>query len=248
MKYSFVTDKGIKRPSNQDCCYAFSPEYSSVFAVVCDGMGGENAGDIASTLAVETVVHRIRIGWHKNMTQESIRNLLLTSITAANICVYDLSQEKEMYSGMGTTIVAAVICDGIVTIAHVGDSRAYLCSDSIRLLTKDHSLVQELVESGKMTPGEAKNSPQKNYITRALGVEESVRIDFNRTELGEGESLLLCSDGLTNFVPEEEMLRIVKENPDDAAKKLIGKANENGGGDNVTVVVVTEEERRHSRG
>lgn len=239
MKYSYVTDKGIRRQENQDCCYAFEPEPGAVFAIVCDGMGGENAGDIASTLAVETVVHRIRTGWHRNMQPSSVKNLLLTSITAANICVFDLAESEEIYRGMGTTVVCAVILDDFVTVAHVGDSRAYICAETLRQLTKDHSLVQELLDAGDLTPDEAKNYPKKNYITRALGVAEKIEIDFTRSQFGKGDMLLLCSDGLTNFVPDEEIKGILDEHADNAAKKLVGAANAAGGGDNITAVVIS---------
>lgn len=239
MKYSFVTDKGKRRENNQDCCYAFSPEENAVFAIVCDGMGGENAGDIASTLAVETVVHRIRNGWHKNMSADSVKNLLLTSITAANICVFDLAESEEKYKGMGTTIVAAVIIDGFITVAHAGDSRAYLCSDALKQITKDHSLVQELLDSGELTPDQVSNHPKKNYITRALGVDEKIEIDFTRAFLGAGETLLLCTDGLTNYVSEEKIRTIIDEHKENAAKALVSEANSGGGGDNITAVVIT---------
>ncbi|MBR5409201.1 MAG: Stp1/IreP family PP2C-type Ser/Thr phosphatase [Clostridia bacterium] len=239
MKYSYVTDKGIRRQENQDCCYAFEPEPGAVFAIVCDGMGGENAGDIASTLAVETVVHRIRTGWHRNMQPSSVKNLLLTSITAANICVFDLAESEEIYRGMGTTVVCAVILDDFVTVAHVGDSRAYIYAETLRQLTKDHSLVQELLDAGDLTPDEAKNYPKKNYITRALGVAEKIEIDFTRSQFGKGDKLLLCSDGLTNFVPDEEIKGILDEHADNAAKKLVGAANAAGGGDNITAVVIS---------
>lgn len=240
VKYSYVTDKGMRRQENQDCCYAFEPEPGALFAIVCDGMGGENAGDIASTLAVETIVHRIRTGWHRNMQPASVKNLLLTSITAANICVYDLAQSEEIYRGMGTTVVCAVLLGDNVTIAHAGDSRAYICNGGLRQLTKDHSLVQELLDAGDLSPEEAKNYPQKNYITRALGVIEQIQIDFARAELKPDETLLLCSDGLTNYVSDEEICRIIREEKDaDPAKTLVSQANLGGGGDNITAVVIT---------
>lgn len=239
MNYAYETDKGIRRENNQDCCYAFEPEPGAVFAIVCDGMGGEKAGDIASTLAVETIVHRIRTGWHRNMQPSSVKNLLLTSITAANIVVFDLAESEEIYEGMGTTVVCAVFLDGFVTVAHVGDSRAYLLDGELRQITKDHSLVQEMVDAGELTPDEARSYPKKNVITRALGVDEKIRIDFTRTEFPKNATLLLCSDGLTDFVTDEEIKEIIDEDPDGAAKRLVGQANLGGGGDNITAVVVS---------
>ena len=174
------------------------------------------------------------------MQPASVKNLLLTSITAANICVYDLAQSEEIYRGMGTTVVCAVLLGDNVTIAHAGDSRAYLCNGGLRQLTKDHSLVQELLDAGDLSPEEAKNYPQKNYITRALGVIEQIQIDFARAELKPDETLLLCSDGLTNYVSDEEIRRIIREEKDaDPAKTLVSQANLGGGGDNITAVVIT---------
>ena len=240
MKYSLETDRGKRRAVNQDSCAVFCPDERSCFAIVCDGMGGANAGEIASAMVVETVVSRIKAGWREGISDESVQNLMLTSITAASINVYDQSVSDEKYSGMGTTVVACAVIDDHAIIAHAGDSRAYICDDEeLRVITKDHSLVQELVDLGQITKEQAKSHPRKNYITRALGVDESVEIDFNRLFLSENEKLLLCTDGLTNFVPEEEILRILRDTAEDPAKRLVEEANANGGGDNITAVVIS---------
>ena len=239
MKYSVKTDIGIQREKNQDSCFAGNPDASSCFAIVCDGMGGANAGEIASAIAVKTVSERVMDGWRKNITAESVENLLTSAISAANICVFDEACADSGKSGMGTTVVAAAVVGNECVIAHAGDSRAYLISDGIKRLTKDHSYVQTLVDSGIITDEQAEHHPKKNFITRALGVGEHIDIDFLTINVKQGDKLLLCSDGLTNFVSEENICVIVSENSVDAASEtLIGCANTNGGGDNITVAVI----------
>ena len=240
MKYSFATDRGKKRSINQDSCAAFYPDDHSCFAIVCDGMGGANAGEIASSMVVETVMERVREGWRADISDESVRNLLLTSITAANIKVFDKSLSDISCQGMGTTVVACVLMKDHAIFAHAGDSRAYLFSDRLKLITKDHSFVQELVDLGKITREQAKNHPRKNYITRALGVEEMVEIDFNTVYLSQNDMILLCTDGLSNFVSEEVISEILTNETEDPASVLVAEANENGGGDNITAVVLSQ--------
>ena len=240
MKYSFATDRGKKRSINQDCCTVFCPDEHSCFAIVCDGMGGAAAGEIASSMVVETVEERVKEGWRTGISDESVRNLLLTSITAANINVFDKSQAEIRYQGMGTTVVACVLMKDHAIFAHAGDSRAYLFSDRLKLITKDHSFVQELVDLGRITREQAKNHPRKNYITRALGVEELVEIDFNTVYLSQSDKILLCTDGLSNFVSEERIAELLSEQAEDPAAVLVAEANENGGGDNITAVVLSQ--------
>ena len=239
MKYSVMTDRGIVRATNQDNCMAACPDERSCFAVVCDGMGGAQAGDVASEIAVRTISERMAAAWRTDMSTESLKNLLNTSITAANICVFDRAEEEYALRGMGTTVVAAAIQDDRLVIAHVGDSRAYVCSDGLRQLTKDHSVVQDMVDAGLITREEASVHPSKNYITRALGITEKVEIDFSEHLFRQGETLLLCSDGLTNYADESVILGILSGNPpEEAARLLVEEANRNGGGDNVTAVVI----------
>lgn len=240
MNYTFKSDKGKIRAVNQDRCNVFRPDDDSVFAIVCDGMGGASAGEVASSIAVETVSERVKLGWRDGITAESVRNLLLTSITAANINVYDRSVADPECLGMGTTVVACVLLGQRGVVAHAGDSRAYLCGESVRQITKDHSLVQELVDLGQITPAQARTHPKKNYITRALGVDEAVDIDFDTFTLSENEALLLCTDGLFNFISDDELLGIMHGPAEDRAARLVAKANENGGGDNITAVVISQ--------
>lgn len=241
MKYSSKTDRGKVRKINQDTCFVEIFDDNSCVALVCDGMGGSKAGEVASEMAVEIISTRVVGGWRSGISVESVINLLTTAVTAANICIYDKSLEDSKYEGMGTTLVAAVITAGKLIVAHVGDSRAYIVNSAVRRITKDHSLVQDMVDAGEITPEEAVNHPHKNYITRALGVEETVEIDFSEYSFAEDDKLLLCSDGLSNYVNEDILLNIFNLNPIDVlAERLVEEANLNGGGDNVTAVVISE--------
>ena len=239
VKYAFRTDRGIKRKTNQDACVVFSPAPEVCVAVVCDGIGGGRAGDVASELAVRTVSDRIRAGWRDQMPDASVRNLMLTSINAANFAVVDAASAEPSFSGMGTTIVAAVLRGNALTVAHVGDSRAYVCGDALRRLTKDHSLVQAMVDEGVLSDEEAERHPKKNYITRALGIEDAVDVDFTEETLLPEERVLLCTDGLSNYVSGERLFEMLRELPvESLPDSLIDEANRNGGGDNITAAVI----------
>lgn len=240
MIYSCVTDKGKKRPSNQDACFAYKPDENSCIAVVCDGMGGERAGDVASGIAVNAISERVCAGWRHGMKEASVVNLLTTAVNAANILVFDEAQANEEYDGMGTTVVAAVVNDGQMTVVHAGDSRCYLFDGTLRRVTKDHSFVQGLVDSGKITENEAKTHPERNYITRALGVAEHIDLDFNSLPVSSESRILICSDGLYNFVDDNDIEKIISTGGvEDAAQRLVDAANANGGGDNITAVVIS---------
>ena len=241
MRIVAKTDIGLKRVCNEDSYAAGELPGSVAWAVVCDGMGGATGGNIASSTAVKLISERISSGYHKGMTSNSIRNILISAITAANFSVFDISRENPELTGMGTTVVAAILVDGVACIAHAGDSRAYILSkSSLRQLTKDHSFVQEMVDNGSLTEDEAKIDPRKNIITRALGVDEDIRIDFCEEFLDEDDVLLICTDGLTNYVTESEICDITSEsNYYEYAEKLVNRANSNGGGDNITVVTLS---------
>lgn len=241
MRIVAKTDIGLKRVCNEDSYAAGELPGSVAWAVVCDGMGGATGGNIASSTAVKLISERISSGYHKGMTSNSIRNILISAITAANFSVFDISRENPELTGMGTTVVVAILVDGVACIAHAGDSRAYILSKSgLRQLTKDHSFVQEMVDNGSLTEDEAKIDPRKNIITRALGVDEDIRIDFCEEFLDEDDVLLICTDGLTNYVTESEICDITNEsNYYEYAEKLVNRANSNGGGDNITVVTLS---------
>lgn len=235
------TDRGRVRTDNQDAYFAGKITDDSVFAVVCDGMGGANAGNVASELAVrhisEYVIRSYRDGMDMTDTEKTLKN----AIVSANISLYDKAVNNTELAGMGTTAVAAFVKDGTAVIAHVGDSRIYLVNGEIKQLTRDHSVVQSLIESGKITPEDAKVHPRKNVITRALGAEEDVAVDSDCINLSDGDTLLLCSDGLTNFLDDKDILTVFQNNDISAvAERLVEEANKNGGGDNITVVTVTK--------
>ena len=233
------TDKGPVRRNNQDAFVTGTLPDGAIYTAVCDGMGGANGGNIASTAAARCISEYIRNSYRPNMDDFDIEKMLKNGISSANIEIYDLSLKREDLKGMGTTVVAAVVRDGNAIIAHVGDSRAYLISQDMSQLTRDHSVVQGLVESGKITPQDAKVHPRKNVITRALGVEDHVLVDCNEYPVVAGNTLLLCTDGLTGYADENEIFETIRntaaQNLPDA---LISLAIAGGGGDNITAVIV----------
>lgn len=235
------SDIGLKRSNNEDCVTVKQLSENAAFAVLCDGMGGANAGQVASKMACDMIERKISMCYREGMTMSSIENMLLSAITTANVSIYDAAEGDMSLSGMGTTVICAVVVDGRICIAHAGDSRAYIVSQSgIKQITRDHSFVQQMYDKGEISIEELRTHPKKNLITRALGVEEEIEIDFNTEYLGEGETLLLCSDGLSNYVDADEIYRII--NDTDAvsvAEALVDRANANGGGDNISVAAVS---------
>ena len=242
MRIVAKTDKGNVRDSNQDA-YAvgeFSDEV--VWSVVCDGMGGAAGGNIASALAVKVISDKINASYRDKMSDASVKNMLDSALTAANIEVYDMAEAQAELRGMGTTVVCAIVKDNQAYIAHAGDSRAYLISNgNIQQITTDHSMVQDLLARGKITVQETINHPNKNIITRAVGVDKSIKIDFTQIDMEDDDALLLCTDGLTNYVTDEQILELMSDGKHYAfADRLVQKANSNGGGDNITVVIVSK--------
>ncbi len=240
MKTLGNSDIGRIRQNNEDAFRFGSFDDGVTWAVVCDGMGGAAGGQIASSIAADMVGKKIEKCYNKSMSEGSIENMLLSAITTANVTVYDRAIADDFLSGMGTTLVAAVIKNSVASIAHVGDSRAYLIhGDSIRLLTKDHSLVQEMLDNGQITEEEFEHHPVKNIITRALGVSEQIEIEFDTVELEKGDVLFLCTDGLSGTLSKENMMELFRKYSfDQFTSKLIESANNAGGKDNITVVAV----------
>ncbi len=224
-----VTDPGRKRRHNEDALVCQPPLFA-----VADGMGGAQAGEIASRLAA-AVVERVEPG------REAGRDQVVAVIEEANRRVYERASRDEAASGMGTTLTVALVEDEVVWIGHVGDSRAYLLrSGRLRQLTDDHSLVAELVRSGRLTPEEAESHPQRSLITRALGTEEAVEVDVFSVPARPGDLFLLCSDGLTAMVDDATICRLLEDARPDlegAARALVEEANRRGGEDNITVVL-----------
>lgn len=240
MKISAKTDIGNFRDSNQDA-YDFGtfPSGDS-WAVVCDGMGGVSGGQVASELCVKKVSEAIKNGYRESISLKGAQNLLQSAVIAANSVVFDKALSQPEYHGMGTTVVAVIVVKSVAVIAHVGDSRAYLlCSGNITQLTKDHSLVQLMIDNGKLTLEEAETHPDKNVITRAVGVVNFVDVDFDVCDINEGSTLLICTDGLSGSVSEEEIIKTVNEYSDSSAEKLVEMALSNGSMDNVTVVLMS---------
>ena len=243
MRISSMTDIGKSRRCNEDSVRSGSFSPHAAWAVVCDGMGGAVGGLTASTTAADMIASKICACYREGMSSSSMQNMLLSAITTANVAVYDRSRADSELHGMGTTVVSAVIESGSCCVAHAGDSRAYIMGpQGIRQVTKDHSVVQQMYDNGELSEEQMKNHPIKNVITRALGVEEDIDIDFNVETLCEGEILLLCSDGLSNFVDDSDILKAYEEEPfEKLASKLVEMANDNGGGDNISVVAVAWE-------
>ena len=241
MKIVAKTDKGRVRDSNQDA-YAVGEFPDEVaWAIVCDGMGGAAGGNIASALAVKVISDKINASYRESMKDSSIINMLHSALTAANMEVYDMAYANSDLNGMGTTVVCAIVKNGKAFIAHAGDSRAYIYDGELKQVTTDHSVVQRLLDSGQITKEEAEHHPYKNRITRAIGVDKSIEIDFDEIELGDDEVLILCTDGLSNYVTDDEMINEVQDGKYYAfADRLVRKANNNGGGDNITVVAISK--------
>lgn len=234
------TDKGKVRSTNQDSFYINTLSDGSALAVVCDGMGGANAGDVASRTAVEIISNYVVNSYSPTMNSDDIVKLITNAVMSANIEIFDMSQKNELLKGMGTTAVIAVVRDESAVICNVGDSRAYLVNGELKQITCDHSVVQSLVESGDLLPEQAINHPEKNVITRALGVEENVITDSYIVDFNNDSKILLCTDGMSNFVSSETLLKIINNNETDKITALlIDEANCGGGKDNITVAVIS---------
>lgn len=236
-----LTDPGCVRKQNQDAYQMERLDRNNLLCIVCDGMGGAKSGNIASTLAVEVFVEEIRRCWKPGMDQEKTDQMLRSAVKLANFTVYDQSAQFEEFDGMGTTLVAVLVQGRKATIVNVGDSRAYVIDRSgIRQITKDHSLVQLMVDRGELMPEVAKSYPGKNFITRAIGTETTVMCDVFHRELSKGDFLLLCSDGLSNLMDDQEILFEVVHgvNKQHCCKRLLNIAKNRGAPDNVTSVLI----------
>jgi protein phosphatase len=239
LKFYAITDIGRKRELNEDYIYTSGQPIGALpnLFIVADGMGGHKAGDYASMHTVDRFVEVIRELGEEHGVQDAINE----AVTAANAYIYQRSRENSNLSGMGTTLVLASCIGNEAIVANIGDSRLYLVNDdAMTQITRDHSLVEEMVTLGGIDREMARNHPDKNIITRAVGVKEKVAADFFEVDLTKGDKLLLCSDGLTNMLRDEEIYQIIQDNKEleQAAKALVDAANENGGRDNIAVVLV----------
>ncbi len=237
MKAFSITNIGMQRKVNQDYVYCRNEAIGSLsnLYIVADGMGGHRAGDYASRCCVESMVRTI-----ESDTLLSPVSILEHGIQKANETVLSESKKYAEYEGMGTTVVAATIVKNTLHVGNIGDSRLYLIRDQIEQITQDHSLVETMVRTGELMPEDARFHPNKNIITRALGTNKEVEADFFEVKLEENDTILLCSDGLSNMVEDKEIERIVKEIDDveRASKALVTLANQNGGSDNIAIVMV----------
>ncbi len=237
MKAFSITDIGERRRINQD--YVFCSESAvgklpNLF-IVADGMGGHNAGDYASRFCVEFFKKQI-----EESDAEAPVTLIETALQCTNDALRDEAKEKSELEGMGTTFVVATIYDKEMYVANVGDSRLYVIGKEIRQITEDHSLVEVMVKTGELNRSEARHHPNKNIITRALGANTFVVPDYFEVELEEGDTVLICSDGLTNMLEDETIERIIREHndPETAAATLVRYANQNGGKDNIAIIII----------
>lgn len=231
------TDIGKHRNVNQDYVYASTDSVGNLpnLFVVADGMGGHNAGDFASSYAVSVFVDSVK----ENADFNPVK-IIRHGIETANRQLLEQAGKSAKRRGMGTTMVVATVAGNYVYVANVGDSRLYVVGENIVQVTRDHSLVQEMVRIGELTPEEARNHPDKNIITRALGAGETVDIDFFDYRLEKNSHILMCSDGLSNMVTDAEMQKIIQEEQDvlETGRKLVKTANDYGGKDNIAVVLI----------
>lgn len=241
MQYWAITDAGCVRTQNQDTYQIEKLDKNSLLCLVCDGMGGARSGNVASALAAEVFVDEIRRTWKDGMEQAQIDQMLQAAVKLANFTVYDQGRQFEEFFGMGTTLVAMLLTEREVTVVNVGDSRAYRINESgISRITVDHSVVEMMVQRGELTREEARTYPGKNYITRAIGPEAIAESDLFHLDLERGDFLLLCSDGLSNIMDEQEILFEVVhgEEKDKCCQQLLDIAKSRGAPDNVTCVLV----------
>lgn len=234
------SDIGKQRTENQDRFHVSMIDDDTCIAVVCDGMGGAASGSVASEMASGIVYDRLNLSYRTDMEPRSIKSMLTSALTAANTVVYQKSRDNEENEGMGTTCVAALLHNDLCCIASVGDSRAYLLDDTgITQITTDHTMVEYLRSKGIIDESEMKVHKMKNVITRAIGVEPTLEVDYFEVELNPGSIILICTDGLTNYCSDELIYSIVYKRPlEQSAGELIDYANNSGGKDNITAVLL----------
>lgn len=236
MKASALTDVGKTRKINQDSVYASTAAVGKLknLFIIADGMGGHKAGDTASRCAVEMVVETV-----KNSKSSSILGVLDEAIRNANDKVLEVAATSEDFSGMGTTLVVATIEQGMLCVGNVGDSRLYLVGNEIRQITRDHSLVEEMVSIGELERSQARTHTNKNIITRAIGADKKVMADFFEVQINTDDKFVMCSDGLSNMVEDDTIRQVIRNFPcDEAAGMLVDLANQNGGKDNISVIII----------
>ena len=241
MKYVSATDIGLLREENQDMVKV-QEFYGNILAAVCDGMGGERSGQDASRIAIQEFFNRFDEGFSPELDTIGVRQLMTASISAANAIVYTTARMNYRSFGMGTTCVAAYVDKEYIYIINVGDSRAYYIDESgIHLITSDHTLVNLLLMQGKIAPDEVSSHPKRNMLTKAVGVEKTVKPDFFRMKRENKFMILLCSDGLSGYCSDSEIYEVIKSTPvDEVSRALTDLALSKGGRDNITLAVITD--------
>lgn len=242
MEYAAISDKGIIREQNEDFWNIVLDNNGNPLAfIIADGMGGHKAGDVASRMAVEIISQEILRGFESVDSSAATKGFLEKAINYANEEIYKYAMQNLQGSGIGTTLTLGFLQNDKITIAHIGDSRFYLIRDGvIKSMTRDHSFVGELVEKGILDQEEAKYHPLRNQITRALGYEKDIQIDFYNIDVKNGDMFLFCTDGLTVKVSADELLNMLEEEKDlnDILKNMVELANQRGGDDNITAIIV----------
>ncbi|WP_058485317.1 Stp1/IreP family PP2C-type Ser/Thr phosphatase [Defluviitalea phaphyphila] len=234
---------GKHRENNEDAIFISDSSFGCLpnIYIVADGMGGHKAGEYASFLAIQSFCNYVKDHSSNEISHENIKTFLLEAIAYTNNVIYQKAMENELLKGMGTTFLVSVFIDEDIYIAHVGDSRLYIIqNDIIKQLTIDHSFVEEMVRQGTISEKEARNHPNRNAITRAVGTNPKVEVDIYNSKIEENSFVLMCSDGLSNMLKEEEIIHIFKNNGDleNIAQSLVDRANENGGLDNISVIII----------
>ena len=240
MHYWGLTDPGCVRTQNQDIYCIEKLRGGALVCVVCDGMGGAKSGNVASSLAAQVFAEEIKHKYRAKMDRENVEQLMERAVEAANRTVYEQANRMPDYQGMGTTLVAALIRKGEITIINVGDSRVYCVTEEISQITEDHSLVQMMLRRGEITPEQARNFPGRNYITRAVGTESTIDCDFYHLDLKKDDCLLLCTDGLTSMLDEQEILFEVRHGGKmgTCCQRLRDIVIQRGAPDNLTAILV----------
>lgn len=237
MKAFGMTDVGMTRKNNQDYLYLSEEPVGTLpnVFIVADGMGGHKAGEVASKGAVESILTSIR-----NSSLKDPVSIIEEAVTAANNEVFYMSHDNPEFEGMGTTLVLTTVCGKEFYVANIGDSRLYRISDDIQQITRDHSYVEEMVSRGELDKDSARTHARKNVITRAVGVETGTYADYFQVKYKKGDKILMCSDGLSNMITDEELKIIVKKEipVKDIVNELVYTANHNGGADNITAIVI----------
>ncbi|MBR6408020.1 MAG: Stp1/IreP family PP2C-type Ser/Thr phosphatase [Clostridia bacterium] len=242
MKLYGRSDIGKKRSKNEDCFVTGELLNEVFYTVVCDGMGGAAAGDKASFFACEMVKTLLEKMYRTGLNDSSLKNMLVSIVLAVNAKVFEKSESDPSLAGMGTTLVLVLVRKDSAHIIHVGDSRAYLIREGeINKLTKDHSVVQSMIDSGELTDAQAHRHPQRNYITRAIGIDRNLKVDYNNIVLHREDKILVCTDGFTEYFDDKDIYSLVQNEDRDIVKtvdRIIDKTIEAGGADNITAVLM----------